>query len=409
MHDIATHSSKPILLALACGLVALLPLPAAACEAEAGQPCPAWSLEAGAVTDAWRNTHGGLQRGNAFLTKYDLLGSVDGASAWGSPGLTLHGHVQSANGHEFSGRYLGDAQVASNIEGVDTTRVLELWAQFDFSGAGKHSLKAGLYDFNSEFDSIEPATLFLNSSHGIGADLAQSGQNGPSIFPVTSLGVRLRGEHRALSWQAAVLDAVPGRRSDYTRTGFDLSTREGVLMAGEVDLDSARFGRIALGLWRYSAAFERLNAFDVAGDPLRQRGNQGAYASATRVLLQREGAEVTGWLRAGVADARFNAFGAYTGAGIAIRGLLAGRPDDQFGIALASVHSGNEWRAALRAAGAAPAASETNLELTWRAPLADWLTLQPDIQYVWHPGADASLGDGLALGLRFEIAGSWSR
>lgn len=72
-------------------------------------------------------------------------------------------------------------------------------------------------------------------------------------------------------------------------------------------------------------------------------------------------------------------------------------------------HSGNEWRAAQLAGGAAPAARETNLELTWRAPVADWLTLQPDVQYVWNPGADSTLPNGFAVGLRFEISGSWSR
>lgn len=397
-----------VLAAIAC-VAAWSPVRALACDAPADEPCPAYSLEAGAVADAWRNAHGGLQPGNALLSKYDLLGTIDGASAWGVPGLTLHGHLQASNGHEFSGRYLGDAQVASNIEGVGTTRILELWAQFDFTTAGKHNLKAGLFDFNSEFDSIEPATLFLNSSHGIGPDISQTGENGPSIFPVTSLALRLRGEQRALSWQFAVLDAVPGRRNDYTRTGFDLSTREGVLMAGEFDLDTTRFGRLALGMWRYSAAFDRLNAVDGAGDPLHQRGNQGAYASVTRLMMERGSKQATAWLRVGVADSRFNAFGAYTGAGVALRGLLAGRPDDQLGIALAVVHSGPEWRAAQLASGATPARRETNLEITWRAPLADWLTLQPDLQYVWNPGLDGSLDSGFALGMRFEIAGSWTR
>jgi porin len=55
-------------------------------------------------------------------------------------------------------------------------------------------VKIGLYDLNSEFDVIEAAALFLNPSHGIGPDFAQSGRNGPSIFPVTSLAIR--GEYR---------------------------------------------------------------------------------------------------------------------------------------------------------------------------------------------------------------------
>ena len=56
------------------------------------------------------------------------------------------------------------------------------------------SFKAGLYDLNTEFDVVETAGLFINSSHGIGPDFSQSGVNGPSIFPTTSLGIRVKAQ-----------------------------------------------------------------------------------------------------------------------------------------------------------------------------------------------------------------------
>ncbi len=60
-------------------------------------------------------------------------------------------------------------------------------------------------------------------------------------------------------------------------------------------------------------------------------------------------------------------------------------------------------------AGSATDARETTLELTWRLPVADWLTLQPDLQYVINPGFDASLDDAFVVGLRFELGTSWTR
>src|SRR3546814_3364842 len=45
------------------------------------------------------------------------------------------------------------------------------------SGVGSSDLAAG---------------LFIGSPHGIGTDFAQSGQNGPSIFPSTSLAARVQ-------------------------------------------------------------------------------------------------------------------------------------------------------------------------------------------------------------------------
>jgi porin len=37
----------------------------------------------------------------------------------------------------------------------------------------------------------------------------------------------------------------------------------------------------------------------------------------------------------------------------------------------------------------------------------EWLTLQPDLQYIVNPGLEPALRDAMVLGLRFELAGSW--
>ena len=46
---------------------------------------------------------------------------------------------------------------------------------------------------------------------------------------------------------------------------------------------------------------------------------------------------------------------------------------------------------------------EASIELTYRIPINEWLTLQPDVQFIFNPGADPALADSLALGLRFEL------
>ena len=66
----------------------------------------------------------------------------------------------------------------------------------------------------------------------------------------------------------------------------------------------------------------------------------------------------------------------------------------------------DDYREAQRLAGAEADRHETNIELTWRAPVTDWLTLQPGVQYIVKPGADAQLGNGVVAMLRFEL--SWS-
>ncbi|MGL5837021.1 MAG: carbohydrate porin, partial [Sphingorhabdus sp.] len=48
--------------------------------------------------------------------------------------------------------------------------------------------------------------------------------------------------------------------------------------------------------------------------------------------------------------------------------------------------------------------SEVAFELTYRAPVTDWLTLQPDAQYVLNPGATPGIRNALIFALRAEFA-----
>jgi porin len=56
----------------------------------------------------------------------------------------------------------------------------------------------------------------------------------------------------------------------------------------------------------------------------------------------------------------------------------------------------------VRASGDDVDGGETNIEVTYRAALTDWLTLQPNVQYVINPGTNPALDDDLLIGLRFE-------
>jgi porin len=44
-----------------------------------------------------------------------------------------------------------------------------------------------------------------------------------------------------------------------------------------------------------------------------------------------------------------------------------------------------------------------DIEFTYQLQLTQWFTLQPDIQYVIHPGMTQTLGNALVVGLRTTI------
>jgi porin len=247
--------------------------------------------------------------------------------------------------------------------------------------------------------------LFLNPSHGIGPDFSQSGLAGPSIFPLTSLGVR--GDYKfADEWiiRAAVLDAVPGHPDHPERTAVKLSQAEGALGVFELNYIDDRT-RAALGYWRYTGQFEPFSMSSSAGEPAGPRGNDGVYAFVERELTRKAdgGQGLAGWIRVGFADEQLNAVRRYTGAGLAYTGLLSRRAEDQIGVAVGIAQFGDPFRRSAALAGDPPAEHELIVEATYRAPVTRWLTLQPDIQYVVKPGGDRTVRDALILGLRAEV------
>src|SRR4029078_10769706 len=99
---------------------------------------------------------------------------------------------------------------------------------------GAVPLRLGLSSLRSEFDVFETASLFLQSSHGIGVDYAQSGLNGPSIFPTTSTAARLRyNPTRRTPALFALLDGLAGDPNDPHGTQIIGRRSDGVLLASE--------------------------------------------------------------------------------------------------------------------------------------------------------------------------------
>jgi porin len=134
----------------------------------AGHPPPAISLVMRDTVDVWRNLQGGVAVGYTTLNKA-FVGATLNGEAVGLPGFTAHASILKPNDETLSNSRTGDIQTASNIEGVGAVRLFDLWADQQLGGGA--SLRVGLMDLNETFDSIDPASLFLNSSHGIGRTL----------------------------------------------------------------------------------------------------------------------------------------------------------------------------------------------------------------------------------------------
>lgn len=168
-----THAVSPL------ALLTFLVAPAAAAAEES-----AARFDIRYIADVMSNLSGGLETGSRYMDNLDLSLEVDAERAMGWNGATLFLYGVYNNGKALSGDLVGDAQALSSIEtGVEAARLLEAWIDQRFLD-DRASIRVGLYDLNSEFDVIDTADLFLHAAQTTTFALAQSGEAGPSIFPV---------------------------------------------------------------------------------------------------------------------------------------------------------------------------------------------------------------------------------
>jgi porin len=349
-----------------------------------------WSYSGNVTADIIGVVSGGLDQDVRFIDNIGLQVNYDG-SAHGLKGITATIGVLYNNDASV-GELVGDVQGVSNIEtGTAALRPYETWIAKTW-GEDAAMLKAGIIDLNGTFDAPGVSGLFLNSSHGINPTFAQTGANGPSIFPI--LGLAVLGEVKVsegLRVRAGAFDGVPGNPDDPKRTDLAWTKSDGALLVGEAEYSAGK-ARLVAGAWGYTQPSDGL---------LRLSGSQrnaGFYGSVDYEMSD----TISYFVRAGHAKKELNYVENYLAAGAVWTGPFATRKDDQFGVAIAHARlSGN-----IVDTGATQEA-ETNIELTYAAPITDHFTLQGDVQYVINPSGVDFIDNAVVLGLRvkFEFGG----
>jgi porin len=403
--------------------------PAIADETSAeGDAGAANAFKPGLVYDgaAFANLGGGVRHGGTYSSNLNLQLNVDGAALFGWPdtiayldALWLQGGLPSS--------FVGDAQGVSSISAPNGVKLYEAWVQKNLL-ANHVSVLAGLYDLNSEFYRLQSAGLFLNSSFGIGPEFSQSSVEGPSIFPSTSVGMRIAFKPAdGVVVRIAVLDGVPVDRPNGGRGVFE--SGDGALIVGEVAFlnrpqlstrpanGRLRIGRqamlgeydakVAIGGWYYTATFDDLSETQAHGQPVQHRGSSGFYLLTDQLLYRNPDhpeRKLTGFVQAGFGDYRVNRFGAYLGTGLIAVGVLEGRPTDELGIALAYARNGSHYMSAQPVQDAPVTSTEKTIELTYLIQVNSWLALQPDLQYVITPNTTTAIPNAWAFQLRIQMS-----
>lgn len=355
-------------------------------------------------SDMLANTSGGAARGAVVLMNSEAAVNMDldKLAGWTGTSAFIQYHVQ--HGNKSINNYTGSFAGVSNIEtGTSTGQFFQAWLQKN-SEDDSLSVLAGLYAIDSEFYVTESCGLFLQPPYGMSAEMAQTGQNGPPVFPMGALGVRLKYTGDAYYAQAAITDGVPGNPNNPHGTQIRLDKGDGTLAVAEFgytpEVEEGQYNKTAIGLWRYTARAADLTDVDAFGNPV-QRFDRGAYILAERTLMAEQGNPaqgLSGFVRFGVVNKDVYQADWSASIGLSYQGLLAGRDDDGTCIAVTTSHASGKYRL-LNAAES----SETVVELTYHAQLKPWLALQPTVQYIRNPNMDPALKDAWVAGARVEI------
>lgn len=358
----------------------------------------AWTLAATYTADVAGPVSGGVSQAGRFLDNLMIEGDLDLDEAVGWAGATAHLSLLNNSGGAPN-------DLAGTLQGIDNIevarprgKVYEAWVQQAF---GRASVRAGLYDLNSEFYTTEAAGLLIAPPFGIGSELAATGPNGPSIFPSTALGLRIRIAPSDTTYvQAAAINAKAGVIGD--PSGVDTDFSQGALVAAEAGWTGR--GKVAAGLWRYTRDQGDIVDLDPAGQPAR-RAAAGAYLLVEQPLRRAQGEvrAVAGFLRLGVSDGDTTPFKGGAQAGLLMTQVFGGRPDSALSVGVAYGGLSDKFQQTLAGGGLSAASSESTLELTYADKVASRVTLQPSLQYVVHPGGDRDAEAAAVLALRVSI------
>ncbi len=411
-------------------------------------------------SDAFANPVGGVKQGPGYDGRLGIIVDANLEKLLGWSGAVFHASAQHIYGDQFSTTNLDNLMLVSGVEAPTSTRLFNLWIEQQFGS--QVSLRVGQFTAAQEFLVSDNADLFVNSTFGWPTLNAVDLPSGGPAYPEATPGVRLQiAATKELVFRAAAFDgnpAGPGIGNPVLRDPYGVAFRvsDPPFFIVEVAYDhdqyeaektdqnqegqtaaatqrssgsSALPGTIQLGAWLNTGQFpdQRLNAQGGllaynGGPPLLHQDNGALYFTFDQMLWRVPGSTDQGlnvfWRGTGAPSDR-NLMDLYADGGFTFKGLIASRPDDTVGVAFAYGRISPQAAAYDRDIAMVTGTPypirdyEAVVELTYQWKPADKFFVQPNIQYVAHPGGNiinpanptgyAVIPNALVLGVRTVV------
>lgn len=385
------------------------------------------------------NVSGGIRTGTVYQGRFEMAAGLDLEKLAGWQGGTVFANAYQIHGRGLSPDFLGNLLPTSNLEAHPATRLFDFWFQQSFLD-DRASIRFGQLAVDDEFIISDSAANFLNGTFGWLALAANNLPSGGPAYPLATPGVRFEAMPvEDVTFRTAALSGDPAGKPDdedpqiINSSGTTFSLDGGVFWISELQLDAALGeaelpGSYKIGGWYHSGAFDDLRLDELGmslaspasnGVPARHQGNYAIYGVADQAVWRETGGDGQGlnlFSRIGGAPSDINAVDFYIEGGATYQGLFPGYDDDIAGIAVGYAHVSSDLQSLARDAamfgtpGAPVPDYEAVIEIVYSAQITPWWLVQPDFQYLFHPGGNTAhpgdatgitaVPDAVVLGIR---------
>ena len=361
--------------------------------------------------EEWANAKGGLKTGSAYMNNLDAKLSVDADKAFGMKGgnFVLEGWWETPK--SFGNKYAGALDQQSPIDAAWNKDIYRLYQAYYDQKIGDTDILFGIYDPETEFSTTKPMTLFLskdltwNTAFDQSGTMPKNGSIGPGNYPYTPLSLRVRQTIDSdWSIQGVISDGASENPNHQAHNSIYFSGESGVMGLGEADYTPSKYTKVMVGAWGMTSKLSTNNEFNTDGSPHSTYGQEGAYiGAATRLYSQDDKRGLDGFFTFGYSDPVSTNVVESLNGGLTYTGLLDIRPQDKIGASFNVNRASESYRKAQILAGNGVDHYETSFETTYRAKVVDWMTVQPDVQYIVDPDYNPAIKNDLIFGVHFEV------
>jgi len=371
------------------------------------------TLRAHYLSETAGNPTGGLKQATQYTQQIDFGADLDMAKLASISGGQIHVTFSDRAGNSLSDLDLGAfAEVQEIFGGGQNFRLAILtYEQSLFNDT--LDLKGGWLNVGDDF-ATSPLYCYFQNNAFCGNPLSVTLDAGFSTFPVSSWGGIVKLQPRSdVYLQAGAYEVNPSLNN--SSNGFKMNTAgaTGVIVPLEAGWAPEKGigglpAHLTIGGYYDNSSTPDLGAA-LDGPETLMSGRWGLYVLADQMIYRDSpGGDRGLTVFAGFtyADPSTALLQYFWEVGLVKLGTFAGRDADSIGFALSQGLVSNSLIGAQNQANAGDPgsvdvqSSEMDIELNYRAQIAPWFSLMPNIQYVVRPGGVTTTPNALVIGLQ---------